>query len=160
MGALKHIDNEYNNNSFLFLIIVITICSILVASLLMTLLIHLKCSSKYHHSFTQCSEKMKEAPTVEMMPMTSTATNPSIHIKVQQALEEKGINPRACEKYLIRKYGKLWVSCNNQRKKPHKCPSSRPGTHHETLIIYRCNLQQMNITHYHYLLQIRTIPLT
>ena len=46
MDTLKHIDNEYNNNFPLWLSMVFTICSMLVASLLMALLIHLKCAKK------------------------------------------------------------------------------------------------------------------
>ena len=72
----------------------------------MALLICMKCANKCNKYFTQSGGKKPEAPTVEMMPMTSTATNPDIHTKVWEALEEKGINPRAYEKYLIRKYGK------------------------------------------------------
>ena len=106
MDTLKYIDNEYSNYSTLWLIIAIIICFILDASHLMSPLIHLKCANKYNQYFTQCGEKKPEAPTVEMIPMTSTATNPDIHSKMWQVLEKNGINPRAYEKYLIRKYGK------------------------------------------------------
>ena len=41
MDTLKQIETAYNSNFPPWLIIVITICSILVASLLLTLLIHL-----------------------------------------------------------------------------------------------------------------------
>ena len=39
-----------------------------------------------------------------MMPMTQNA-DPAISALIQKALEEKGINPRAYEIYLLRKYG-------------------------------------------------------
>ena len=108
MDTLKHIDNKYNNNFPLWPIIVITICFILVLSLLMALLVCLKCANKCNQYFTQCKEKNPEASTVQMMFRISTATNPDIHTKVQKALEEKGINPRAYEKYPIRMYGKKY----------------------------------------------------
>ena len=72
MDTLKHIDNEYSNNFPFWLIIVMTICSILGASFLMALLIYLKCANKCNQYFTQCEEKKPEAPTVEIRPMTST----------------------------------------------------------------------------------------
>ena len=72
MDNLKQIDNVYNNSPP-WLIIIITICSILVASLMLILLICLK------FYFTQCGQKKQEAPIIEMMPMTSKATNPAIH---------------------------------------------------------------------------------
>ena len=82
LNTLKHIDNAYNSNFPLYLIIVIAICSILVASLLVALLICPKCTNKCNQYFTQCGEKKPEAPTVEMMAMTFTTTNPDIHTKV------------------------------------------------------------------------------
>ena len=84
VDSLKQIDNADNNIFPLWLIIVITICSILVASLLLTLLIHLKCANKCNQYFTQFGEKKPEASKVEMMVMISTVTNPDIHTKMQQ----------------------------------------------------------------------------
>ena len=82
MDTLKQIDNACNNSFPPWLIIVITICSILVASLLLILLICLKCANKSNWYFTQCGKKKPEAPTVEMMPMTSTTTSPGMHTNV------------------------------------------------------------------------------
>ena len=57
MDSPKHIDNEYNNIFHLLLITVITICSILVASLLTALLILLKCANNCNQFLTHCGRE-------------------------------------------------------------------------------------------------------
>ena len=68
------------------------------------------------------NEKKPEAPTVEMVSMTSTATNADIHTKVWQALEKRESTPG----HIKIPHQKVWKNygypVTTKGSNPHKCP--------------------------------------
>ena len=60
-------------------------------------------------SILECGKRKAKPPTVEMIAMTPT-TSTELQTRIQKAIKDKGITPRAYEKYLLRKYGKTSTS--------------------------------------------------
>ena len=72
MCKLDEIDNAYNKSFLLWLIIVITICSILVASFLIFLCIWQRFNKECNQCITRFKRKLpKECPTIEIEPVVS-----------------------------------------------------------------------------------------
>ena len=104
MQTLDAIAREYHKWFPLWLIIFITVCSMLVDSFLIVLCIWQKCDKEYNQCVTRMKEKsLKDCSTSEMVLIALGGTA-DFNVRNQKALEETDTNPRAYENYLKRKY--------------------------------------------------------
>ena len=102
MKNLVEIDNEYSKPFLL-----ITMRFTLVAIPLTFLFIQQKCDRGYNQCITRFKRKSpQECSEIDMVPIAS-GTKTDLKAKFQKVLEEKGIDPRAYEMYINRKYSNV-----------------------------------------------------
>ena len=86
MTTLEEIDNEYNKTFPLWLTIIITVGSTLVAVPLVFLLIHLKYAEEYSQYGTWCKiRKPKKQSSIKITLVNST-TKPRVNVRIQKSL--------------------------------------------------------------------------
>ena len=109
---LYKIDNDCSDSFHLWLIIIITICFTLVASLFIFLHIWQKYDNKYNQSITRFTKKPTQKCNIEMVPLTSR-TQPNLNARILKPIEEIGIDSTAYEKYVNENISKLLSKCYN-----------------------------------------------
>lgn len=110
MKTLEEIDNYYNKPFPLWIVTVKTVCFILVASPLIFLCIWQKCDKESNQCVTSLRKKSAKNCSVIEMVFIASGARPDLNARFQKALDEKGIDTRAYEKYMRKIYGNASIN--------------------------------------------------